>query len=1038
MKLLDTRRTRIDTWLNSKIAADGYREVRVVTGFLYERGWAALRSEHHDLDVKIISSVHVDGGTKTSLEQTQTLKGQEHVRYDVRFFDRVTQHAKLFLLTRSDHGKADVAVIGSSNLTGPGLGIGNEKNLELNYVVTDAAEISELNQWFSSLWDESRLANQVDLIVDESQRATPKKTYFAQLLPGILTYADIIQMLLSDQKANFMDYSLAAGERYQRDAIDEMDFRLQCHGCCFLSDDVGLGKTVMGAGIVKRAVARMLRQGGDLSLSALVVCPKPVEGQWASHIVSMISELASESAVDTSRLMQSVQVVTYGQERAGLWQDIDRDLGASAVSLVLVDEAHRLRNTTNFYRWLSDLDAELRQRGARPRYLFLTATPINNSFTDLYNLFRLSLPNSFWVESGIEHIRDFLRDIDRNFSVEANDSQQQKIGRLSHALNKIMIRRDVSYLNEHYGSDDLARLRIPRVNGDAQLIRAGNVNLGVCAKQIGDFLEKSLFVPYRLSVAYEQMHETRRNEIQTSVSGVLRSHLSKSIQSSFSAGIVSLDNIIRRCRDIMQTGERTAITNLEDDFGQDSTDGQIAADEEIAGHTIDTSALAGVKDQAEKDIKHLESFAAFLRQHEAVCDVEKAQSLLIHLDREHPTLVFTEYRATARWLIAFLKEKGIKVFDAPPEALDSNCALQQELLRLDPSQDSSLRAEAPNFAVYVLTDKYSEGRNFHKCRRIINYDLPWNPIRKTQRQGRIVRVGSPHQEVSLYSLSYTHDALAAYANPEELLREKLKKIAAVFGRGHNGDVLTEGNHFINYFVRYNRSALGDEAQSRVDALGLMQDENSSAYFYQIVERIMESGYEQEAASILHQWAQIKSSKNKTLMINDTRRKIFAVWKSGDRRDALLWCERMGQETKVLRFEEIYNLAVDQWGIVDRLDNTTHQEVVARGADREIARLKRELAQMVAEARVGNAAKNGFVDFLNRMLHLKPQQFFATMKTRLAPHRNNREKMQEEITAILSENSAVTGENQGDASWVVLCTEAYADEESTSDPKATSV
>lgn len=270
------------------------------------------------------------------------------------------------------------------------------------------------------------------------------------------------------------------------------------------------------------------------------------------------------------------------------------------------------------------------------------------------------------------------------------------------------------------------------------------------------------------------------------------------------------------------------------------------------------------------------------------------------------------------------------------------------------------------------------------------------------------------------------------------MREKLKKIAAVFGRGHNGDVLTEGNHFINYFLRYNRAALGDEAQSRVDALGLMQDENSSAYFYQIIERIQESNYEKETASVLHQWAELKGGKNKTFTINDPHRKVFAVWKSGDRRDALLWCERIEHETKVLRFEEIYNLAVDQWSLVDHLDNTTHQEVVARGADREIARLKSELAQMVAEARVRNTVKNAFVAFLNRMLHQRPQQFFAAMKTRLAPHRNNREKMQEEITAILSENSAVTGENQGDASWVVLCTEAYADEESASNPNATSV
>ena len=48
---------------------------------------------------------------------------------------------KLFILSDSKNGAKNIAVIGSSNLTGPGLGVGKRKNLELNYIIDDQSEI---------------------------------------------------------------------------------------------------------------------------------------------------------------------------------------------------------------------------------------------------------------------------------------------------------------------------------------------------------------------------------------------------------------------------------------------------------------------------------------------------------------------------------------------------------------------------------------------------------------------------------------------------------------------------------------------------------------------------------------------------------------------------------------------------------------------------------------------------------------------------------------------------------------------------------
>ena len=53
------------------------------------------------------------------------------------------------------------------------------------------------------------------------------------------------------------------------------------------------------------------------------------------------------------------------------------------------------------------------------------------------------------------------------------------------------------------------------------------------------------------------------------------------------------------------------------------------------------------------------------------------------------------------------------------------------------------------YDILVTTDVLAEGVNLQQCRHIINYDLPWNPMRLVQRHGRIDRIGSPHAEAHL-------------------------------------------------------------------------------------------------------------------------------------------------------------------------------------------------------------------------------------------------------------------------------------------------
>lgn len=84
------------------------------------------------------------------------------------------------------------------------------------------------------------------------------------------------------------------------------------------------------------------------------------------------------------------------------------------------------------------------------------------------------------------------------------------------------------------------------------------------------------------------------------------------------------------------------------------------------------------------------------------------------------------------------------------------------------------------FDIVVSTDVLAEGVNLQQARHIINYDLPWNPMRLVQRHGRIDRIASPHREVFLRCV-FPDTQLDALLGLEERLNRKIKQAAAAIG-----------------------------------------------------------------------------------------------------------------------------------------------------------------------------------------------------------------------------------------------------------------
>ncbi len=141
-------------------------------------------------------------------------------------------------------------------------------------------------------------------------------------------------------------------------------------------------------------------------------------------------------------------------------------------------------------------------------------------------------------------------------------------------------------------------------------------------------------------------------------------------------------------------------------------------------------------------------------------------------DPDLKLLIFTEFVPTQEMLYEFLTERGIK-------AVRLNGSMGIEARK-------QVQAEfATEARVLVSTDAGGEGLNLQFCHVVINYDIPWNPMRLEQRIGRVDRIGQPHAVRALnFVLADTVEHRV-----QEVLEEKLKIIWREFGVDKTSDVL---------------------------------------------------------------------------------------------------------------------------------------------------------------------------------------------------------------------------------------------------------
>lgn len=713
-------------------------------------------------------------------------------RVEVRRYQAGFLHGKAFIVD----GPIPGAIAGSSNFTYAGLA----RNKELNLGQYDPRTVQDVKEWFEEMW---RNAHPFDLAALYESRWMPHspREVFLRMLHELYG-AELKEEREARTRSRLQLTAFQADGVWRAQRIID-----QLNGV-IIADEVGLGKTFIAGEILYEAVV-INRQ------KALVIAPATLrDSTWVPFLreknlradVVSFEELTSGLA-DAGRLGAALQ-------------DPDE------YALVVVDEAHALRNAAT--KRAEALRTLLSGRVPK-RLVLLTATPVNNSLYDLYNLISYFVTNNAaFASSGVPSLRGYF---DRAMAMNPDDLSPEH---LFDVLDKVAVRRTRRFVRNHYVGDRVVingvereisfpTPRVRRVDYDldkalpglfdrlavalgAHLSHDDDDGSAVLLDAPGEVLTLARYVPSRFRRGGREEQYERQN------AGLLRSALLKRFESSAYAFQRTLDKMISSHevflsaldRGVVLTGDalREWTTSDSDDLDEflaslDLADSQTVQNAE----EFDVQAL---REAVEADMALLKTFRDEVQAHQAGPDpkvdalVEELAYIAAEAAAEGITeqeirdkrkvLVFSYYSDTVdhvyrRLLAAIDTDPRLACYRgrvAAASGPDRN-GRAQVIAGFAP-RTAGTGIEEDRYDLIIATDVLAEGINLQQARHIINYDLPWNPMRLVQRHGRIDRIGSDHREVFLRCF-FPDQQLERFLGLEERLQRKLKQASAATGVG---------------------------------------------------------------------------------------------------------------------------------------------------------------------------------------------------------------------------------------------------------------
>ena len=729
-------------------------------------------------------------------------------RVQVRRFERSFLHGKAFIVGDNRHG----LLAGSSNFTRAGL----TTNLELNLGNYQPTVVERVQDWFDELWDQSSEYDLAALFVKRFDPHPPNLVFLRMLWE---IYGQELQQIETGLDGAGINLT-----QFQTDGLFRAKSILRKRGGVLIADEVGLGKTFLAGKLIEEATIERRQR-------VLVVAPAALrDGTWDAFRNEFNVHF---QIVSYEELARDNRLNPEAPPGSGPFAGIDPD----EFALVVIDEAHRLRNPST----LRSQTVRRLLTGKSPKQLvLLTATPVNNSLWDLYHMLGLFLPHdASLADAGILSLRDRFATAMR---LDPDDLTPEHLFDLLDAVAVRRTRKFIKRYYENAtiklgrgggGEEVRVVFPTPRVKKisynlaatlnegfferfEAALSPEANLEDHTRERKHGRDRKKGLksltFARYlsgRYLLPEFRESDDRERQYQVLNAGILKSGLLKRFESSPAAFVRTCRRMISNhdafldllARGQVATAEALAewsATDFEDEgFEYFLSENRVNLEpaerydsERLADDLrSDRALLAALADEIESITQDRDpNLKVLVAQLIDIAAEAKLQGVGPQDQRDkRKVIIFSYFADTVEWIADHLSrvtrsDPRLAVYRDRIVAVtgDRGNARAATFGFAPKTNWRSDREEDDIYDLLICTDVLAEGVNLQQARHIVNYDLPWNPMRLVQRHGRIDRLGSNHAEVFIHCV-FPDEQLDELLGLEDRIRAKLRQAANSLG-----------------------------------------------------------------------------------------------------------------------------------------------------------------------------------------------------------------------------------------------------------------
>jgi ERCC4-related helicase/HKD family nuclease len=700
-------------------------------------------------------------------------------------------HAKIYIfkLQEEQVGRRNLFITGSSNLTKAGLTTQQEFNVEISDFGVEDAE-----KYFDDLWEDAVKVTEDNVVKQKLIDAVEKDTLVKDISP-FEAYLLILKIYLDSYEQKEIGESLIRifvengykPYQYQLDAVKQALAIIEKNNGVILADVVGLGKTVIAC-----AIARELKERG------IVICPPGLIGDrdktygWNKYLeefqlpeweVRSLGEL--ENIAEFVKRFKDIKVVIIDEAHRFRNQDTQ---DYEYLKNICRDKIVILLTATPFNNRPGDILSLLK--------LFITpkksSISLENNIVDKFKAFKgvfdrlgfivkyWNSPNASKRQKAENYYQGFFGELPVDLQ-KVKQRSQYLSKQIRDVIEPVTIRRNRLDLqnNPFYKDDinDLSKIKDPDEWFFELTTEQSDFYDRIIIEYFGDpddggQFKGAIYRPFEYEIERERIDGEKLTEKenfqyfqQRNLYDFMRRMLVKRFESSFGSfrqSIMNFQKITQAAKDFIKNSrgkyildrdllekiyklEYEQIEEYLEDYSENIKKGEYPKNHKV--YEVDKFIY---KEQFIADIESdLELFKNILEELDKLdlvhndpktaCLISNLDKIIMqppkHEEQKRKVVIFSEYLDTVKYLEPLL-EKQFK----NRLLVISGDFTRTKINALNQNFDAMYKEQEDKYDILLASDRISEGFNLNRAGLVINYDIPWNPVRVIQRVGRINRI----------------------------------------------------------------------------------------------------------------------------------------------------------------------------------------------------------------------------------------------------------------------------------------------------------